>query len=83
MLLRTGFGSTFAHSLFTIRGFEKVNEESKEVFSSLVMFSKKLALDLQEMASLRSLLCDMRSLPVKTSWNWRPRERMRRDKMKK
>ena len=48
MLLRTGFGSTFAHSLFTIRGFEKVNEESKEVFSDLVTLSEKLDLDPQE-----------------------------------
>ena len=71
------------HFVHDFHGLEKMNVESKEVFSSLVMFSKKLALDLQEMASLRSLLCDMRSLPVKTSWNWRPRERMRRDKTKK
>ena len=48
MLLRMGFGSTFAHSLFTIRGFEKVNEESKEVFSDLVTLSEKLDLDPQE-----------------------------------
>jgi len=75
--------SVCLHFVHDFHGLEKMNVESKEVFSSLVMFSKKLALDLQEMASLRSLLCDMRSLPVKTSWNWRPRERMRRDKMKK
>ena len=30
------------------RGFEKVDEESKEVFSNQVMLSKKLELDLQE-----------------------------------
>ena len=48
MLLRMVFGSTFAHSLFTIRGFEKVNEESKEVFSDLVTLSEKLDLDPQE-----------------------------------
>ena len=48
MLLRMGFGSTFAHSLFTIRGFEKVNEESKEVFSDLATLSEKLDLDPQE-----------------------------------
>ncbi|TEA31967.1 hypothetical protein DBR06_SOUSAS50510002, partial [Sousa chinensis] len=30
------------------REFEKVNEESKEVFSNLVTHSKKLELDLQE-----------------------------------
>ena len=29
-------------------GFEKVEEESKEVFSNLVALSKKLELDLQE-----------------------------------
>ena len=71
------------HFVHDFHGLEKMNVESKEIFSSLVMFSNKLALDLQEMASLKSLLCDMRSLPVKTSWNWRPRERMRRDKPKK
>ena len=48
MLLRMVFGSTFAHSLFTIRGFEKVSEESKEVFSDLVTLSEKLDLDPQE-----------------------------------
>ena len=37
-------------------GFEKVDEESKEVFSNLVTFSKKLELGLQEeMTSLNSL----------------------------
>ena len=71
------------HFVHDFHGLEKMNVESKEIFSSLVMFSNKLALDLQEMASLKSLLCDMRSLPVKTSWNWRPRERMRKDKTKK
>ena len=53
------------HFVHDFHGLEKINVESKEIFSSLVMFSNKLALDLQEMASLKSLLCDMRSLPVK------------------
>ena len=48
MLLRMVFGSTFAHSLFITRGFEKVSEESKEVFSDLVTLSEKLDLDPQE-----------------------------------
>ena len=39
------------------RGFEKVGEESKEVFSNWVTLSKKLELDLQEDNSLNSLLC--------------------------
>ena len=35
----------FAHDF---HGFEKVSEESKEVFSNLVTFSEKLEVDLQE-----------------------------------
>ena len=35
----------FVHDL---RGFEKVDEESKEVFSNLVTLREKLELDLQE-----------------------------------
>ena len=32
----------------SFHGFEKVDKESKEVFSNLVIFSEKLELDLQE-----------------------------------
>ena len=39
------------------RGFEKVDEESQEVFSTWVTLSKKLELDLQEDNSLNSFLC--------------------------
>ena len=35
-------------SVHNFRGFKKVDEESKEVFSNLVTFSKKVELDLQE-----------------------------------
>ena len=35
-------------TVHNFRGFEKVNEESKEVFSNLVTLSEKLELDLQE-----------------------------------
>ena len=49
------------HFVHDFHGLEKMDVESKEVFSSLVMFSKKLALDLQEMASLNSLLWNMMS----------------------
>ena len=34
--------------IHNFRGFEKVDKESKEVFSNLVTLSKKLELDLQE-----------------------------------
>ena len=30
--------------------------------------------------SLNTLLCNMRSLLMKTWWNWRPRERMKKDR---
>ena len=70
------FCLNFVHDF---HGLEKVDVESKEVFSSILMFSEKLVLDLQEMTSLNSLLCDMRSLPMETSWNWRLREGMRRE----
>ena len=63
MLLRMGFGSTFAHSLFTIRGFEKVNEESKEVFSDLVTLSEKLDLGLQDNDFIELLAVQPRCLP--------------------
>ena len=64
--------------------FEKVDEESKEVFSNLVTLREKMELDLQEeTTSLNSVLCNKRSLLMKTWWNWRPRERTERDKRKK
>ncbi|TEA35121.1 hypothetical protein DBR06_SOUSAS12910001, partial [Sousa chinensis] len=34
--------------VYSFHGFEKVDEESKEIFSSLVTLSEKLELDLQE-----------------------------------
>ena len=65
------------------RGFKKVDEESKEVFSNIVTLSEKMELDLQEDDFIESLLCNTRSLLMKTWWNWRPRERTKRDKRKK
>ena len=65
------------------RGFEKVDEESKEVFSNLVTLSKKLELDLQVDSFTELLAVHKRSLLTKTWWNWRGRERMKRDKRKK
>ena len=48
-------------------GFEKVDEESKEVFSNLVTLSEKLKLNLQEDNCIELLaVCHMRSLLVKT-----------------
>lgn len=53
--------------VFTIFMDLKVDKESKEVFSNLVIFSEKLELDLQEdETSLHSLLCNMRCLLMKT-----------------
>ena len=44
-----GFGRTFPHSfVHDFRGFEKVDEESKEVFSNPETLSEKLELDVQE-----------------------------------
>ena len=48
-------------------GFEKVDEESKEVFSNLVTLSEKLKLNLQEDNCIELLaVCHMKSLLVKT-----------------
>ena len=47
-------------------GSVKVNEKSKEVFSNLVTFSKKLELDLQEDIASGLSLYDTMSLLMKT-----------------
>ena len=66
MSLRTGFGSTFAYSLFTIRGFEMVDEKSKEVFSDLVTLSEKLDLDAQGDNFTELLTVQQKRLLMKT-----------------
>ena len=48
------------------RGFEKVDEESKEVFSNFVTLSEELELDLQEDDFTELLVCNTRNLLVKT-----------------
>ena len=63
-------------------GFEKVDEESKKIFSDSMTLSDKLALELQRTTSLNSLRYNTRGL-LKTSWNWRLRARMKRDQRKK
>ena len=47
-------------------GFEKVDEESKEVFSNLVTLSEELELDLQEDDFTELFVCSTRNLLVKT-----------------
>ena len=53
----------FVHNF---HGFEKVDEESKEVFSNLVILSEKLELDLQEDDFIELLAVQRGSLLMKT-----------------
>ena len=64
-------------------GFEKVGEEAREVLSNSRSLSKKLKPELQEEDFLDLLAVHTRSLLMKTWWNWRPREKMKRDNRKK
>lgn len=67
----------FPQFIYDVRGFEKVGEEFKTVFSNLVTLSEKLELELQKDDSIEllALLCNMRSLLMKTWCNWRPGEK--------
>ena len=51
------------------REIEKVDEESREVFSNLVTLNEKLELSVQEGNFLNSLPCNTRSLLTRTRWN--------------
>ena len=64
-------------------GFEKVGEEAKEVLSNSRSLSKKLELKLQEEDFPELLAVHTRTLLMKTPWNWRPREGVKRDRRKK
>ena len=78
--------------LKNFHGFEKVGEESKEVFNNLLMFSEKLELDLQEDGFTELFAMQYEKLTMKeliyyntnkNIWlNWRPMERAKRNKRK-
>ena len=59
------------------------DKESKEVFSNLVTLREKLELDLQEDDFIELLAVQHEELTNEDQWNWRPRERTKRDKRRK
>ena len=63
------------------QGFAKSDEESKEVFSSLVTPSEKLELDLQEDNFTELVQCE--ELTNEALMELEPRERKKRDKREK
>ena len=69
--------------IHNFRGLEKVDEESKEVFSNWATLSKKLGLDLLGDNFTELLAGQRKDLLMKTWRNWRLRERTKRDKRKK
>ena len=83
----------FFFSFFqNFHGFEKVGEESKEVFNNLLIFSEELELGLQEDGFTELFAMQYEKLTMKELiyyntnkkiWlNWRPRERSKRNKKK-
>ena len=94
-----GFERTLAQFCFVLfcfphnfHGFEKMSEESKEVFSNLMALSEKLELSLREDGFSELLAMQYKKLAMKECiynntnkniwWNWRSRERSKRNKRK-
>ena len=78
----TGFCKNLCLQLVhEFQGFAKIDEESKEVFSSLVTPSEKLELDLQEDNFTELVQCE--KLTNEDLMELEPRERKKRDKREK
>ena len=73
-------GPQFVHDF---RGFEKADEESKEVFSNVVTLNEKLGLDLQEDDFIELLAVQHEELTNEALMERRPRKRTKRDRRKK